>query len=75
MFFIIEILLTEISILKAQTITWQKKYSYGIIEYGLSIVQAEDEGFIAVERGRIFSSNYFFAMRLNKFKDTLYTRL
>ena len=71
MFFIIAILTSDVSILTAQPITWQKTYGYGSIEYGFSIVQTGDEGFIAVERGRIFSSNYLFAMRLNKFKDTL----
>ena len=74
MFFIIAILMSDFSTLTAQPITWQKTYGYGSIEYGFSIVQTEDEGFIAVGRRRIISSNYLFAMRLNKFGDTLWTR-
>jgi hypothetical protein len=63
-----------VQIINAQPITWQKTYSYGNIEYGYSIVQTEDEGYIAVGRRRINSTSYLFAMRLNKFGDTLWTR-
>lgn len=66
-------LLTSLCI-SAQTITWQRTYGEGNIDYGYSITQTEDEGYIAVGRKRILTANYAFAMRLNKFGDTIWIK-
>jgi len=55
-------------------ITWQRTYGDGNIDYGYSIVQTPDEGYIAVGRKRINTTSYMFAMRLNKYGDTIWTR-
>jgi hypothetical protein len=55
----------------SQPITWQRTYGGSNIDYGYSIVQTPDEGYIAVGRKRINTTAYMFAMRLNKFDQTL----
>ncbi|MBK8981448.1 MAG: hypothetical protein IPM38_03760 [Ignavibacteria bacterium] len=57
-----------------QSITWQKTYGEGNIDYGYSIVQTPDEGYIAVGRKRINTTNYMFAMRLDNYGDTIWTK-
>ena len=44
------------------------------MDYGYSIVQTPDEGFIAVGLKRIDTSPLMFAMRLNRFGDTIWTK-
>jgi len=58
----------------SQAVTWQRTYGEGNIDYGYSIVQTPDEGYIAVGRKRIETVSYMFAMRLNKFGDTIWTK-
>ena len=67
------LLLTSIT-LTAQPITWQRTYGGTNMDYGYSIVQTPDEGFIAVGLKRISTSSFMFAMRLDRFGDTLWTR-
>jgi len=55
-------------------ITWQRTYGDGNIDYGYSIVQTPDEGYIAVGRKRINTTSFMFAMRLNKYGDTIWTK-
>ncbi|MBV6479836.1 MAG: hypothetical protein HGGPFJEG_02632 [Ignavibacteria bacterium] len=55
-------------------ITWQRTYGDGNIDYGYSIVQTPDEGYIAVGRKRINTSNFIYAMRINKFGDTIWSK-
>ncbi len=68
------ILLTSLCI-NAQTITWQRTYGESNIDYGYSIVQTPDDGYIAVGRKRIGSTNYVYAMRLNLLGDTIWTKV
>jgi hypothetical protein len=68
------ILLTSLCI-DAQNITWQRTYGDNNINYGYSICQTPDDGYIAVGRNRIGAQNYAFAMRLNMFGDTIWTKL
>ena len=63
------VLLTSLY-LNAQTITWQRTYGDNNIDYGYSIVQTPDGGYIAVGR-----SKGIFVMRLNTFGDTLWTKV
>jgi hypothetical protein len=67
------LLLTSIA-LTAQPITWQRTYGDSNIDFGYSIVQTPDEGFIVAGRKRINTDTYISALRLNKFGDTLWTR-
>lgn len=67
-------LLAQVGDVCSQTVTWQRTYDGGSIDYGYSIVQTPDEGYIAVGRKRVQSNNYSFAMRLNKFGDTIWTK-
>lgn len=57
-----------------QSVTWQRTYGEGNIDYGYSIVQTPDEGYIAVGRKRINTTSFMFAMRLNKYGDTIWTK-
>lgn len=68
------LLLTSIT-LTAQPITWQKTYGDSNIDYGYSIVQTPDLGYIAVGRKRVGTNNYAIAIRLNSFGDTVWTKL
>lgn len=56
------------------SITWQRTYGDNNIDYGFSIVQTPDEGYVAVGRKRIETGNYVFAMRINKYGDTVWTK-
>ena len=67
------LLLTSIT-LTAQPITWQKTYGGSSIDYGYSIVQTPDEGFISVGEKYANSIPATFIMRLSKYGDTLWTR-
>jgi Secretion system C-terminal sorting domain len=58
----------------SQPITWQRTYGGINIDYGYSIVQTPDEGYIAVGSKRIGTTTYMFAMRLNKYGDTIWTK-
>lgn len=73
-FLFIEILFIGAGNVISQSVTWQRTYGDNNIDYGYSIVQTPDEGYIAVGRKRIQTTNYMFAMRLNKFGDTIWTR-
>ncbi len=68
------LLLTSFT-LTAQTITWQKVYGDSNIDYGYSIVQTPDDGYIAVGRKRIGTTNYVYAMSLDLFGDTIWTKV
>ena len=72
--FVFAICLFESGFLDAQTITWQRTYGDNNIDYAYSIVQTPDEGYITVGQKRIQTVNYIFAMRLNKYGDTIWTR-
>lgn len=61
--------------INAQTITWQRTYGDGNIDYGYSIVQTIDDGYIAAGRKRIGTTNFVYAMRLNPFGDTIWSKL
>ena len=63
------VLLTSLR-LNAQTITWQRTYGDSNIDYGYSIVQTPDEGFIVVGEKNLRT----FVMRITKYGDTLWTR-
>ncbi len=67
-------LLTSIT-LTAQPITWQMTYGDGNIDYGNSIVQTPDAGYIAVGEKRVGTVTYAYAMRLGNFGDTIWTKL
>lgn len=67
------LLLTSVY-LNAQIITWQRTYGGTNMDYGYSIVQTPDEGFIAVGLKRVSTTSFMFAMRLDRFGDTLWTR-
>jgi len=67
------LLLTSIT-LTAQPITWQRTYGGANMDYGYSIVQTLDEGFIAVGLKRVSTSSFMFAMRLDRFGDTIWTK-
>jgi len=61
---------------EAQSITWQRTYGEGNIDYGYSIVQTPDEGYIAVGRKRIQTTESFsYVMRLDKYGDTIWTKI
>jgi hypothetical protein len=68
------LLLTSFT-LTAQPITWQRTYGDSNIDYGYSIVQTPDSGYIAVGRKRVGTNNYAIAIRLNSFGDTVWTKL
>lgn len=68
------LLLTSFT-LTAQPITWQRTYGDSNIDYGYSIVQSPDLGYIAVGRKRIGTVSYAYAMKLNMHGDTIWTRL
>ncbi|MBS1517573.1 MAG: T9SS type A sorting domain-containing protein [Bacteroidetes bacterium] len=55
---------------QAQSITWQRTYGMSGIQYGYSIVQTPDKGYVAA--GRKFSNIY--VIRLNQFGDTIWTK-
>lgn len=67
------VLLTSLY-LNAQTITWQRTYGGTNIDYGYSIVQTPDEGFIAVGEKYVNFLPTTFFVRLSKHGDTIWTR-
>jgi len=57
-----------------QPITFQKVVIGSNIEYINSVVQLNDEGYLAVGRKKVETINYTYAVRFDKFGDTLWSR-
>ncbi len=64
-----------ISTFQSQTITFQKAIISSDNSYFNSIVQVNDDGYIAVGRKRVsFFEDYMYFVRFNKFGDTVWTK-
>ena len=73
-FCIFSFLLFFNTILFAQSITWEKAYIQPDQQNFNSIVQTEDDGYIATGHSRINSYDYLYIVRLNKYGDTIWTK-
>lgn len=73
-FFIIAILTTDISILNAQSITWQKVLNYTDNSILYKVHQTRDNGYIAIGDNRIVGFRKLFLVKFNKFGDTLWNK-
>ena len=56
-----------------QSITWQKVLINNGISYFTSVVQTDDEGYIAAGRHQ-YINNHMYLVRFNKFGDTLWSK-
>lgn len=55
-------------------ITWQRTYGDDNINTAYSVVQTPNEGYIIAGSTRINTTTFTYAMRLNKYGDTLWTK-